>query len=242
MSKRGLGYSDNRRGKFPRGREKVKTQFIKKDRIVQILDILLHGHFSNDVPMHKQRPIVQLISLEDFVLYEVAFIKDSDLKVQEKGIYGDFKEAHKLGRVTKKIDYDDLTPTSKALLNSVLEARIREETEEFLYFFNNSVSITPRLHQLQLIPGVGNKLMWEIIETRNRKKFESFEDISERTSISDPINLLVKLIVKELGRDVKYYTFSKTQRYEQVRTDSRKQYSSRYERRRSQIRRDKFQK
>ncbi len=232
---------DNRRRKFPRSREKGKTQFIKKDRIIQILDILFHGHFSNDVPMHKQKSIVQLISLEDFVLYEVEFMRNSDLKVQEKGIYKDFKNARKLGRVTKKIDYKDLTPTSKALLNSVLEARIKKESEEFLYFFNNSISITPRLHQLQLIPGVGNKLMWEIIEARNKEKFESFEDISQKTSISDPINLLVKLIIKELSRDVKYYTFSKTQRYEQVRTDAKRQYSSRYERRRSQISREKFQ-
>lgn len=242
MSNRDLRYSKNRRGKSPRGREKGKSQFIKKDRLIQILDILMHGHFSNDVPMHKQKPIVQLISLEDFVLYEVEYIRDSDLKVQDKGIYGDFRESHKLGRVTKKIDHNDLTPTSKALLPSILEERIKEQAEEYLYFFNNSVSITPRLHQLQLIPGIGNKLMWEIIEVRNRKKFESFKDMSERTSISDPVHLLVKLIIKELTRDVKYYIFSKTQRYEQVRTDSRRQFSPRYERRRSQLRREKYQK
>jgi putative nucleotide binding protein len=238
MSKRDLDYS-KRRGKEPR----EKSQFIKKDRIIQILDVLLHGHFSDDIPMHKQKPIVQCISLEDFVLYEVEIIRNSAIKVQDKGIYGDFRNSGQLGKVEKKIDYDDLTPTSKALLNSVLEARIRELSEEFLYFFNNSVSITPRLHQLQLVPGIGKKLMWEIIEARNKKKFESFEDISQKTSISDPVNLIVKLIIKELSRNVKYYIFSKTQRYEQIRTDTRRQYSPRYEKRRSTyLRREKFQK
>jgi len=228
-----------RKGKGKRSRGKEKSQFIKKDRLVQILDVLPHGHLSEDIPIHKQKPIVQLISLEDFVLYEVEMIRNSDIKVQDAGIYGDLKESNKLGRVVKKIDHNDLTPTSKALLESVLENRINEQKEEFLYFFNNSTSITPRLHQLQLIPGIGKTIMWEIIEARNKKKFESFADLQSRTSISDPIHLLVKLIVKELNRDVKYYLFSKTQKYEQFRADSRRP-SSRYDKRPTYMRRDNY--
>lgn len=224
-------------GKGPQQRE--KSQFIKKDRPIQILDVLLHGHLREDVPLHKQRSLVQLISLEDFVLYEVEIPKSSTIKVQDLGVYGDFKDQNQLGRVLKKIDHADLTPMSKALLDSVLQNRINEKKEEFLYFFNNSCSITPRLHQLQLIPGVGKTIMWEIINARNKKPFESFEDLKNRTSISDPTHLIVKLIAKELTRDVKYYVFSKTKRYEEFKQDFKRQ-SSRYDRRPSYLRRDKF--
>ncbi|GAG77370.1 unnamed protein product, partial [marine sediment metagenome] len=94
------------------------------------------------------------------------------------------------------------------------EKQVLNFEEEFINFFNNSTSITPRMHALKLLPGIGQKHMWEIIETRERQKFVTFEDISDRTSISAPAKLIAQRIIKELQRDVKYYLFSKTQKYE----------------------------
>ena len=70
------------------------------------------------------------------------------------------------------------------------------------------------MHALKLLPGIGQKHMWEILETRERQKFVTFQDISDRTSISAPAKLIAQRIIKELQRDVKYYLFSKTQKYE----------------------------
>ncbi|MHA2474479.1 MAG: DUF655 domain-containing protein, partial [Promethearchaeota archaeon] len=86
--------------------------------------------------------------------------------------------------------------------------------EEFINFFNNSTSITPRMHALKLLPGIGQKHMWEILEARERQKFGTFQDIADRTSISHPSKLISQRIIKELSRDVKYYLFSKTQKYD----------------------------
>ena len=86
--------------------------------------------------------------------------------------------------------------------------------EEFINFFNNSTSITPRMHALKLLPGIGQKHMWEILEARERQRFGTFQDIIDRTSISNPTKLIAQRIIKELQRDVKYYLFSKTQKYE----------------------------
>ena len=114
-----------------------------------------------------------------------------------------------------KIDYKDLTNTSKALIQPILEKEILNYEEEFLNFFNNSTSITPRMHSLKLLPGVGQKHMWDIIEARNRQKFTTFQDITDRTSLSHPAKQLAQRIIKELQRDgIKYYLFSKTRRYE----------------------------
>jgi putative nucleotide binding protein len=137
------------------------------------------------------------------------------LKYQEKNTYEEFLKQNKLGDVLKKIDYNDLTNTSKALILPILETEVLNYEEEFINFFNNSTSITPRMHSLKLLPGVGQKHMWEIIEARNRQKFTTFKDISDRTSMSQPAKQIALRIIKELQREgVKYYLFSKTHKYE----------------------------
>jgi len=201
--------------RYPRKGPREKKQFIKKFREVVILDLLLHGHPEEDKPSWSKTPIAQVITFPDFVLYEVKINKDADIEVQEKKTYEEFLNQNKLKEVLKKINYDDLTNTSKALIQPILEKEILNYEEEFINFFNSSTSITPRMHALKLLPGIGQKHMWEILEARERQKFTKFQDISDRTSISNPIKLLAQRIIKELQREgVKYYLFSKTQKYE----------------------------
>ena len=196
---------------------KKKKQFIKKSRELVILDVLLHGHPEEDKPSWTKTPLAQVLTFPDFVLYEVKINKNPDLDLQpeEKDIYEEFLRQNKLREVLKKIDYDDLTHTSKALIQPILEKQILNYEEEFINFFNNSTSITPRMHSLKLLPGIGKKHMWEIINARERQKFVTFQDIADRTSVSHPVKQLATRIIKELQREgVKYYLFSKTQKYE----------------------------
>ncbi len=200
---------------YQRRGPKKKKQFIKKFREVIILDLLLRGHPEEDKPSWSKTPIAQVITLPDFVLYEVKINKDSNIQVQEKNTYEEFVNQNKLREVLKKIDYDDLTNTSKALIQSILEKEVLNYEEEFIKFFNNSTSITPRMHALKLLPGIGQKHMWDILNARERQKFITFQDIADRTSLSNPAKLIAQRIVKELQREgVKYYLFSKTQKYE----------------------------
>jgi len=204
-----------RRPKYQRRDPRTKKQFIKKFREIVILDLLLHGHPEEDKPSWSKSPIAQVLTFPDFVLYEVKCNRDSEIKVQEKNTYEGFLNQNKLREVLKKINYKDLTNTSKALIQPILESEVLNYEEEFIYFFNNSTSITPRMHSLKLLPGVGQKHMWEIIEARNRQKFTTFQDISDRTSMSNPTKQIALRIIKELQREgVKYYLFSKTQKYE----------------------------
>jgi len=207
-------YKGPPRTKNYRSGPKKKKQFIKKFREIVILDVLLHGHPEEDKPSWAKTPITQVLTFPDFVLYEVKVDKNSNIEVQEQKTYEEFLNEEKLKEVLKKIDYNDLTNTAKALIQPILENEVLKYEEEFINFFNNSTSITPRMHALKLLPGIGQKHMWEILGARDRKKFESFQDISKRTSISSPAKLIAQRIIKELQRDVKYYLFSKTQKYE----------------------------
>ena len=214
MMERRERYRGPPRRRSYRSGPRKKKQFIKKFRELAILDLLLHGHPEEDKPSWAKTPIAQVLTFPDFVLYEVKVNKNSNIEVQEQKTYEEFLMEEKLKDVIKKIDHKDLTNTSKALIQPILEKEVLKYEEEFINFFNNSTSITPRMHALKLLPGVGQKHMWEIIEARQRQKFGTFQDISDRTSISKPTKLIAQRIIKELQRDVKYYLFSKTQKYE----------------------------
>ena len=198
------------RDKAPR----KKKQFIKKARLTIILDVLPRGHPEEDKPSWTKTPLAQVLTLPDFVLYEVKTDKHTDLKPEEKDIYENFIKFNKLGDVLKKIDFKDLTNAAKALLQPILEREILNYEVEFINFFNNSASITPRMHSLKLLPSIGNKHMWEIINERAKQNFTSFQDIIDRTSVSNPVKIIAQRIIIELEREEKYYIFSKTQKYE----------------------------
>ncbi|MFX1503008.1 MAG: DUF655 domain-containing protein, partial [Promethearchaeota archaeon] len=104
-----------------RGGPKKKKQFIKKFRELVVLDSLIHGHPEEDKPSWAKTPIAQVLTFPDFVLYEVKLNKNSEIEVQEQKTYEEFLNEDKLGEVLKKIDYNDLTSTSKALILPILE-------------------------------------------------------------------------------------------------------------------------
>ena len=50
--------------------------------------------------------------------------------------------------------------------------------------------------------------MWDILEKRQEKEFESFEDIKQRVKLmSDPEKAIVKRIVEELKGEDRYRIF-----------------------------------
>ena len=66
-----------------------------------------------------------------------------------------------------------------------------------------------RRHYLELLPGVGKKHMWEIIEKRKDKPFESFKDIKERVKLlPDPKSLIIKRILAEYEDSDNYKVFT----------------------------------
>jgi putative nucleotide binding protein len=112
---------------------------------------------------------------------------------------------HILGR----IQYRDLTAISKTELPIILEEIVKKQEGRFIGFFNSTTGITPRMHSLELLPGVGKKFMWNILRAREIKPFTSFQDIKDRTELHDPAKLLVKRILEELSEDAKYRIFTR---------------------------------
>ena len=85
---------------------------------------------------------------------------------------------------------------------------IHDREAEYVSFFNKAGPISIRLHQLELLPGIGKKHLQEILEARDTRQFESFKDIQQRvTLLPEPANLICRRMSEELHGDSKYYLF-----------------------------------
>lgn len=183
--------------------------FIKRGMEVYILDILQHGGV--DKAGHSWHPICQVIEVPTFRLLEVNLNKKfiPDLKLQQKLIYEGSEESP-LGRVNKELKYDDLTHASSTTILEILENYVDEHEQKYVEFINTAGPITLKRHSLEILPGVGKKLMWEIINYREKHPFTSFKEIHENVPGFRPREILARRIVEELSDpDQKRFLFVK---------------------------------
>ena len=180
----------------------------KKEVNAIVLDVLLKGHPDDPRPPFKREPLVQAVGTAQFKLLELV-PKGLEIQIHESVYIGD-GEREKIERVKRRIGYDELTQTAKIELPFVVEKIVQEKESEYVQFFNRSISISPKLHMLHLLPGIGKKLMWEILEEREKKPFESFAEISQRIkSIPHPEKMIISRILEELeDQNIKYHLFT----------------------------------
>ncbi|PKL70184.1 MAG: DUF655 domain-containing protein [Methanomicrobiales archaeon HGW-Methanomicrobiales-1] len=181
----------------------------KKEINAIVLDVLMKGHADDPRPQFKREPIVQAMGVEQFKLLELVPKPTVLIQLHDRVYIGD-SERDKVERVKRRIGYADLTPTARGELPFVIAEVIKEREADFVAFFNKAISITPRLHMLHLLPGIGKKLMWEILEERNKKPFADFADISARIkSIPHPEKMIQARIIEELEvKETKYHAFT----------------------------------
>jgi len=159
-----------------------------------VLDYLPYGKNPK-----KPIPIVQALGVEYFTLLE--FIKPKELEVKI------LEEIPILGR-TRIVNYDQLTETAKENLRNALLDIIKKREREFIEFINRATAITPRLHMLELLPHIGKKITWKIIEEKEKEPFKSLKEIKERVKLSiDMEEVIVERIIEELQNKDKYKLF-----------------------------------
>ncbi|MBP2132872.1 putative nucleotide binding protein [Methanomicrobium sp. W14] len=181
----------------------------KKELYAVIIDVLpMTGMSESHRPQFKKEPIVQAMGIEQFKLLELV-PKVSTLQANDRVYIGD-KERDQIERVKRRISYSDLTQTAKLELPYAVESIVMGNQKKFVDFFNKAVPITSKQHMLHLLPGIGKKLLWEILDERGKKPFESFEDISERIkAIPHPEQMIIKRILEEIeDPGVKYHLFT----------------------------------
>lgn len=187
--------------------EKVPKRGQKYEEYAYVLDYLPHGRPGTD-RRYRAGALVQVVGEEYFTLLE-AIVKETATVRSSDRVYVGKEARKKVTYIIGRIGYDELTSTAKMELLSVIEKMVLKRENSFVNFFNTSQAITPRMHSLELLPGIGKKYMWQIINEREREIFKSFEDLQQRANIPNPAKLIAKRIVEELSRESKYRLFTR---------------------------------
>ena len=175
-----------------------------------VLDYLAHGKAGLSKGEFRAEPIIQLMGETYFTLLEATPRGGTAVTQGERIYIGKDKPRDKIGHIIGRISYDDLTAAAKIELSSVIEEAIRMNESRFVEFFNTSQAVTPRMHSLELIPGIGKKYAWAILDLREKKPFQSLQEVKERAQLPDPVKLLSRRIIEELSEDQpKYRLFTR---------------------------------
>jgi len=186
----------------------MQQQERKKEESAIILDFLPNGYHFDERPMYMKTPIAQAMGKEHFVLLELVPKKGIHLQPYEEVYIGEGKR-DKVHHIVGKLQKDKLTATAKSELEFAIANIVKKNEKRFIDFFNNAQPLSTRMHQLELLPGLGNKHMWQILEVRKEKPFESFDDIRKRVKlIPDPEKVIVKRIVNEISGNEKHRLFT----------------------------------
>ena len=179
----------------------------KFEEVAYVLDFLVQERQGDRMISHQREQLVQVVGDQYFTLLELVPRRNAQFSARERLILGRDTN-QKIDHVRGRVQYEDLTAVARNELPPVVEIIIGANEDRFLRFFNTSGPITTRLHQLQLLPGVGKKTMWEILDERKKKPFSSFNDLVERVRIQDPKKIIAKRVLMELETEDKYQLFT----------------------------------
>ena len=174
---------------------------------VYILDYLPTGR--PDEPRRKD-PVAYALGERNFVLLELAPKPGANMLVGDR--VGVNKEPDSpVDHVRGRVRYEDITHAAQSELPFVAEQAVKAQEERFVKFYNDAGPVSLRMHQLELLPGLGKKLMMAVLDDKKRHgAFKSFRDIDTRVkALHQPEKLITNRIVGEIQNPgEKYHLFA----------------------------------
>ena len=152
--------------------------------------------------------IIIALGEERLTLLEILGIENSTFDIGER-IYIGKEGRTKVQSVLGKMDYDKTSEYAKNEIPKVVELIITTNEKKFVDYINNAQPLTPRIHALELIPGIGKTYMNVIIKERENELFKSYDDIEERAGLKEPIKHLTERIVEEISGETRMNIFVK---------------------------------
>jgi len=174
-----------------------------KEEYAIIIEYLPNGY-----PLErKMLPVAQAIGEKNLTLLELIPRRGISIEIGEKVYIGEGKR-DKISYILGRLKREKITEAAKNQLQEIIKSLLSNSHERFVEFFNTADPINKRLHQIELIPGLGKKHMQEIIKQREEEKFESFEDMKKRIpNLPDPEKAVEKRIFQELTNLERYNLF-----------------------------------
>ena len=178
---------------------------MEKEEYAIILEYLPNGY-----PLEgRMMPIAQAIGKVNLTLLELVPRRGESLGIGEEVYIGEGKR-DKIYYILGRLHREKLTETAKNRLQEFINDVVKKKEKEFIEFFNKSQAINKRVHQIELLPGMGKKHMREILKQREEKEFESFKDMKARVpNLPDPEKAIERRIFQELINQERYNLFTR---------------------------------
>lgn len=182
-------------------------------RYAIVLDYLPRGRPDDDRPPYEKSPLAHVVSEDLFQLVELQLTEDAKVNIGDRV---QFDPPGESVESVSELEYESLSSTALSELEHAINHIIDMDESRFVDFYNEAQPITTRLHVLNLLPGIGEKLRNNILDQRKRGPFESFEDIEERVDgLHRPREVLVERILEEMqATDLKYRIFARREQPE----------------------------
>lgn len=176
----------------------------KFEEYAYILDYIQNGKSS--IVRMREGVIIHAIGEEHLTLLELLGISNEKFSIGERVYIGkDGRE--KIISVLGRLDYNHISQSAKNELPIVIEKIVNVNEKRFIEYFNSAQPMTPRVHSLELIPGIGKTYMKSILDERDKRKFESFSDLQNRTGLRDATKLIAKRIYDEISGETRMNIF-----------------------------------
>ncbi|MBV9179366.1 MAG: DUF655 domain-containing protein [Nitrososphaeraceae archaeon] len=176
----------------------------KYEEYAYILDFTQRG--KSTTVRGREGIIIQAIGEERLTLLELLGFQNMNFDVGER-VYIGREGRDKVMSVLGRLEYNLISQSAKNDLINIVEKIVTSNEKRFIDYINTAQPITPRIHALELIPGIGKTYMMTIIKERDKKKFESFTDIQNRVGLRDPAKLLAKRIIDEIAGEARMNLF-----------------------------------
>ena len=176
---------------------------MSKEEYAIILEYLPNGY-----PLEKKMmPLAQAIGSTNLTLLELVPRRGTALQIGEKVYIGEGKR-DKIYYILGRLRKEKITEAGKQQLKEFINLVVKENNKKFVDFFNKSEAINKRIHQIELLPGLGKKHMQEILKQRQEKEFENFEEMKKRIqNLPDPEKAVEKRMFQELTSMERYNLF-----------------------------------
>ncbi|HLC46988.1 MAG TPA: DUF655 domain-containing protein [Candidatus Nanoarchaeia archaeon] len=172
-----------------------------------VLDFLQNGYPFDKRPSHIKTPIVHAIGKTNFTLLELVPKPGVVLQPHAEVYIGEDKR-DQIHHINGKLPLHKLTATAQSELPHIIANIVRTNEARFVEFFNKASPLSVRMHVVELLPGVGKKHMHELIEARDERPFESFQDLRNRVKLfPDPEKTIVRRIIEEISEQQKHPLF-----------------------------------
>jgi putative nucleotide binding protein len=186
--------------------ERGHTQPRKYEEYAYVLDFNERGRSST--VRGREGIIVTAIGEDRLTILEILGIENSTFEVGER-IYIGKEGRTKVQSVLGKLDYKKISDNAKSELAGVVNKIVTQNEKRFVDYLNHAQPLTPRIHALELIPGIGKTYMKQMLDERDKKPFESFVDLQSRVGLKEPIKHITKRILEEVTGETRMNLFVK---------------------------------